>query len=369
MSLSYHLPNISGIGVYVKNLSEGLVQKGHEVTVLTSQHKKNLKRKEKIKGVNIERVPISLQLGKGPIMLKFPFIGFSEVRKADVVHVHLPQFEAIFLSIWAKILGKKLIVTSHTDLSLWAGILNIISFVIVNISHFFTFLLADKISTYTKDYAENSYINKYFLSKIEPIYPPIKMPKPKTEYKIDIDQSYYTIGFVGRIAKQKGLHFLLKSIDYLKHNLDKNFKIVLIGPSKEVIGEDHISQMQELIEKYEEYLLFTGKIDFENISSVYSQLDLMVLPSHDRLESFGFVQVESMLEGTPVVATNLPGVRQVIKKTGMGEIAKVADPKDLAHKIELVLENSKNYEVKKSKIRKIFNVKETINEYERLYQR
>ena len=55
------------------------------------------------------------------------------------------------------------------------------------------------------------------------------------------------------------------------------------------------------------------------------------------------VQVEAMLEGTPVVATDLPGVRVPIQTTGMGEIAKIADSEDLARKIVNVLNKKKSF--------------------------
>ena len=50
-----------------------------------------------------------------------------------------------------------------------------------------------------------------------------------------------------------------------------------------------------------------------------------------------------MLEGTPVVATDLPGVRVPIQTTGMGEIAKIADSEDLARKIVNVLNKKKSF--------------------------
>lgn len=55
------------------------------------------------------------------------------------------------------------------------------------------------------------------------------------------------------------------------------------------------------------------------------------------------VQVEAMLCGTPVVASDLPGMRTIVQKTGMGEIAKRNDYIDLAEKIEMALDNPHDY--------------------------
>ena len=52
-----------------------------------------------------------------------------------------------------------------------------------------------------------------------------------------------------------------------------------------------------------------------------------MLPSLNSTESWGIVQVESMSCGTPVVATDLPGVRMPVKMTGMGRIVPPRTPR------------------------------------------
>lgn len=51
------------------------------------------------------------------------------------------------------------------------------------------------------------------------------------------------------------------------------------------------------------------------------------------------VQMEALISGTPVVATDLPGVRQPVLSTGMGEIVSPRDSKALAESIVRVLES------------------------------
>ena len=57
----------------------------------------------------------------------------------------------------------------------------------------------------------------------------------------------------------------------------------------------------------------------------YAACDVLVVPSLNSTESFGLVQVEAMLCGTPSIASNLPGVRQPPLMTGMGEVAAIGD--------------------------------------------
>ena len=127
VSLTYYLPNISGVTLYAERLVKGLVKRGYQVTVLTSGHQKELPREEFKNGVRIWREKVHFRLGKGVFMLGLPWTAWREVRRHDVVNCHLPQFESFLLAIIAKIQGKKLVLTHHTDLSGWSGFLNRLS--------------------------------------------------------------------------------------------------------------------------------------------------------------------------------------------------------------------------------------------------
>lgn len=370
ISLSYYYPNISGVSIYAKNLAEELAKKDHEVTILTSQHSKNLPLKETINGVEIIRVPITFQIGKGALMFLLPFIAFRYIKNTDIVNCHLPQFESFLIVFLAKFFRKKVILTHHTDLSGWKGIINRISESLVFVSQLIAGYLTDSIITYTKDYADYSSYLKHFTHKTIYAYPLMKIFPVDKHYrevlKKKIGDLPILIGFSGRIAKQKGLEVLFNAVPFLEQKL-KKFKIVFAGPYKEVIGENHVHDLKDEIKKYNDKIVFLGLVPNEKMSSFYSLLNCLVLPSDDRLESFGFVQVEAMLSGIPVVASNLPGVRIPIKKTGMGELVSVKDSKALAYAIIKILKNRKKYLKPKKDILKIFNFNDTIAQYEKLF--
>ena len=94
---------------------------------------------------------------------------------------------------------------------------------------------------------------------------------------------------------------------------------------------------------------------------------MLVLPSINSTESFGLCQVEAMLCGVPSVASNLPGVRQPVRLTGMGEIAQIADAADLARQLLRVLESPETYRRERRAIRQTFALEATVSEYERIY--
>lgn len=70
----------------------------------------------------------------------------------------------------------------------------------------------------------------------------------------------------------------------------------------------------------------------------FAACDLLVFSSLNATESFGIVQIEALSQGTPVVASDLPGVRQPVFRTGIGRIVPVRDAESLAEGIISVLE-------------------------------
>ena len=78
------------------------------------------------------------------------------------------------------------------------------------------------------------------------------------------------------------------------------------------------------------------------------------------------VQVDAMLSGTPVIASDIPGVRVPINLTKMGLFVKPGSSKDLANKIIKILQNPKKFRENTKKAKIIFNAKKTYKFYEKL---
>jgi len=78
------------------------------------------------------------------------------------------------------------------------------------------------------------------------------------------------------------------------------------------------------------------------------------------------VQVEAMLSGTPVVATDIPGAREVVQRTGMGRLCRPRDPEHLAATLLEVLGNRAQYLKPREHIRAIYDPDQSIGEYETL---
>ena len=68
------------------------------------------------------------------------------------------------------------------------------------------------------------------------------------------------------------------------------------------------------------------------------QIDLLVLPSS--AEGFGLVLIEAMAASIPVIGTNAPGIRDVVKNGETGLLVPVGSPQELAEAIRRVMEDS-----------------------------
>ena len=85
----------------------------------------------------------------------------------------------------------------------------------------------------------------------------------------------------------------------------------------------------------------TGYLSDEDFLAFFAACDVLVFSSLNSTESFGIVQIEALSQGTPIVASDLPGVRQPVLKTGMGRIVPIRDGEALAAAIVDVLREKK----------------------------
>ena len=121
IALTYYRPHYSGLTLYAEREARALAARGHQVTILTSRFDDQLPAREITDGVEIVRPKVRLRVSKGVIMPSLPVIAWSLIRKADVVHLHVPQLDAALIAIMARLAGKPVVLTYHCDLLLPGG--------------------------------------------------------------------------------------------------------------------------------------------------------------------------------------------------------------------------------------------------------
>jgi glycosyltransferase involved in cell wall biosynthesis len=375
-------PYKGGISNIAYEHALGLSKLGHQVEVFTplyNQKDQNLTATD----FKIRRLVTLGKIGNGAFLPQL----FWAVKNFDLVHLHYPFFggaEVVWLAkLWR---GKKmkLVVSYHMDVV--GGIF---------MRWFFKFhskfimpriiKVADKIIISSKDYIETSAIKEIFASfpeKFEIIPPAVDLEKfypSKKEksllYKYSINEQFdRVLLFVGALDKAhyfKGIQFLINSFYILDYSgsQDALYRIKLL-----IVGEGNLKKTyQNQVAKagVQDKIIFADQVSDADLPNYYNLADVIILPSIDRSEAFGITLIEAMACAKPVVASNLPGVRNVIDDGINGYIFDVKQEGDLANRVNKLFSDNqlrdKMGQAGRAKVEKLFNQEILVQKLERLY--
>ena len=368
--LTYYYPHWTGLTAYAQRLAEGLAKRGHQLTVLTAQYRRDLPRRERHNGVDIVRLPTMGRLSRGVLMPGFPRAAGHLVRQHDVVQLHTPLLESALVAWSARRAGKGVLFTNHGDLVMPAGIFN--QFVQFAVRGMMAQALrwCDAASVHSRDYGENSSFLRPFLHKTHFIYPPIEIPHPVPEQvramrrRLGLD-GRKVVGFAGRFVEEKGFDYLLQAMPLVAERIP-TVTFAYAG-ERNVVYEDFYGRCQHLVDANAQRLLFLGLLtDRQELANFLGLCDVFALPS--RTDCFPSVQIEAMLCGTPAVTSDIPGAREAVRVTGMGRLVRPCDPQALAEGLIEVLKAPEAYRRTYEQIRSVFDSERTVAEYERLLQ-
>ncbi len=366
--LTYYWPHRTGLTLHVQYVAEALAARGHKVTVLTSHFLDSLPRDQMLNGVRVVRLRSVLRVSRGQIMPGMPLAAYRLLKQHDVVSLHSPMLETPLLAGLARRLKKGVVITHHGDLTLPAGLLN--RFIEMAIRRLFAMAArkADHVIAYSDDYAEHSSYISPFISKTTAVYPPIRIPEPRPDARERLRAQLGVgdkplIGYSGRFVEEKRPDLILRALTHLD-TLLPDAHVAFAG--QYIMPYERFYQRSlPLIERNQERVHLLGLIeDAQELADFYAACDVLVLPS--RSECFGLVQVESMLCGTPVVVSDIPGAREPVRVSGMGRVVRERDTLALAEAIADVVCNREKYVKPRAEIAEIFNFERTVDSYEAL---
>jgi glycosyltransferase involved in cell wall biosynthesis len=331
IGLTYYRPHTSGLTIYAERLAHGLARLGHEVTVMTSRFDPATPLEEVVEGVRVVRVPVAFRVSKGVIMPTIGFVAWREVLANEIVCLHLPQFDAAGVSGRGRLLGKPTTLTYHCDLKLPFGPFSGLVNKVVDVANLMSGYFADRVVAYTDDFATHSPFLSRFKQKVEVIPPPVEMAVASEEEirefarRHQLEGNRPVVGMAARLAAEKGVEVLLGALPLVMERYPEA-RVLFAGQHEDVVGEERYARrLAPLFERYRDRWTFLGVLTPQEMAAFYPNLDMIVVPSLNSTESFGLVQVEAMLCGTPSIASDLPGVRQPVEQSGMGEVVPIGD--------------------------------------------
>jgi glycosyltransferase involved in cell wall biosynthesis/ubiquinone/menaquinone biosynthesis C-methylase UbiE len=368
--LTFYHPHWTGLTAYAKRIAEGLVARGHTVTVLTSQHKPDLPREELINGVRVVRVPYVARVSRTVLMPSFPSEAARLIAEHDLVHVHTPMPETMLITGLARALGKASLVTHQGDVVMPAGLVNSAIQRAMDSTMTAGMQLADRVVVHSADYGRHSRFLAPIAAKLDAIYPPADIPRPDPE-RIEAWRAEHglqgkrLIGFAGRFVEEKGFDFLLQAIPLVRAHIPEAH-FVYAGETN-VVYEPFFERWRHLFEQQREAITTLGLIlDKQRMAEFYAMCDLFVLPS--RSDCFPSVQIEALLCGTPLVTADIPGAREVVQVTGMGRLVRARDPQALAQGLIDALQQPLP-RPQPAEVRQFFSTERSLDQYEQLMER
>jgi len=322
-----YAPLIGGYETQVGLLAESL-PKIFKVQVLTFRLVKSPYR-ESFNGVEVHRV--SPQLVFFRIPLSTNFLRILKRLNFDVLHAHgavpLISDASILYAISRK---KKTVYTHHfdgnvQDSKMFNRLADFYNLTLGRLSA----KLSDAVVTTSRSYAETSEAIRPYLNKVTVIpcsvdtdvfrpQPESKVKRLKEKLRLSKER---VILFVGRIVPYKGIEFLIKAFERVEKDLEGEFHLIIIGKGEGKKITDSSSYYHKILSSVEKSRIksrvhFISWVSKEELPVYYSLADVVVLPSVMRGEAFGTALVEALACGTPVVASDIPGVKDVLKGNG-----------------------------------------------------
>lgn len=325
-------PYPGGIGRVAYEIAIRQAQ-NHQVEVFTPLYK-DVQLADGVTNLTVNYIASPWQVGKAQIV---PSI-VSKLKDFDIVHLHYPWFGAHeFLHALNN--KTKLVITYHMEAksSGWKQIF-------FNIDQWlFARRLArraDCLLVATEDYLQNvaqphfGQANKWQVLPfgVDSSYS-FQPPLVELRKKLLLNNTDRVLIFVGVLDKAhefKGLSVLLQALKMVNTS---GLKLVVVGEGD--MKQFYIKMASDL--GIQDLVKFVGYVPEVDLPSYYNLAETLVFPSVSVAEAFGLVALQAMASGLPVIASDLPGVRQVVQNNISGLLVKPNNINDLAAAINKLL--------------------------------
>ncbi|MFH5800274.1 glycosyltransferase family 4 protein [Haladaptatus sp. CMAA 1911] len=340
----YH-PFIGGVEEYVATLSNQLVARGHDVTVLCARSDAKTPVEEVRDGVRIRRLPVAGYLANTPLTPRFPRAAYDELERADVVHTHMPTpWSADWSALVGAVTRTPTVLTYHNNV-IGTGLASVAATAYNGIPLPMTLRLTDTVITTQRSYVRRARPLQSVRSKVECIPNGVDVrrfrPMPVSadaKRSLGVASDRATILFLSALDeyhRYKGLDVLLAAMASLAETMRT--------PPQLVVGGDGVlkGEYEALARRLGvgDHVRFVGRIPDSQLVTAYNAADAFVLPSTDPdQEGFGLVLLEALSTGTPVVSTDIVGVATDVEAENVGRVVARDDVDALAEGIRDVLE-------------------------------
>lgn len=348
MSSCYALDETDRHASFLVESNRYLTQRGVQVSVFAPSY--HGLRSHKVNGVEVRRFRYCLRrwenlthMEGAPSRVKNPFYlvvaalyivsglvqsaWYCRRKKFDIIHVHWPFPHAIWGYAASRLTGAPMVITFHG-----AEILLCKKFFFVK--YFLRHAMRNAAAVICNSSFTAQRVRELGVeTPIEII--PFGTTIAERHVSKETNKPVKDILFAGRLIERKGVEYLLRATPAILERMPVHVHIVGPGPIRE--------QLERVAAELgiAEHVTFHGLVSNEILSDLYAQADVFVLPAvvdkRGDTEGLGVVLVEAMTHRTPVVASNVGGIVDVIKHEETGLLVNERAPAELADAIVRIL--------------------------------
>nr|WP_318379020.1 glycosyltransferase [uncultured Enterobacter sp.] len=357
----YYKPYSGGIEQVVADISEGCLLKGIESSVLAVNHSADSYDYD-FNGVHVYGCKSDYHYASADISLSYILKLRKIIDDFDVIHVHLPNPLASLALLFARHKNKKIVVHWHSDIVKQKKLK-----VLYQPLQQWLLKRADAIITTSPVYAEHSIDLMPFRNKIKVI--PIGINSENYQVNDDIVQQIKArypgkkiIFSLGRLVYYKGFEYLVEAAKYLSDEY-----VILIGGN----GEEK-NKLINLIQQnnLQDKVKLLGFVKDEELPSYFASCDIFCLPSIEKSEAFGVVQLEAFLFNVPVVSCDIKGsgVGWVNKNTVSGLVVPPKNPEAIAEAFKYIVQHPDDFAGVNQYFKKNFHAEVMVDNTAQLYK-
>jgi glycosyltransferase involved in cell wall biosynthesis len=329
-------PYRGGTGNVCYHNARELARRGHEVHAFTAAHSGAAAR-EYDDGVFVHRLQPLVQIGNAPVL---PGL-LSALRGFDIIHLHYPFIlGAEMVRLAALLYRAPLVISFHNDL-IGDGVRARVFACYQALSARMAVRGAASLCAVSLDHFRSSRLRRALAEGQPPV---VALPN-------GVDTEHFCpSGTTGQVRARYGipaearLALFVAALDRAHHfkGFDRLLKAFQRLPADIwllVAGDGDLRQAYETQARelgIASRIVFAGAVDHGDAPSFFREADATVLPSSPP-ESFGLVLIESLACGTPVIASDIPGVRTVVSHGMDGLLSEHGSVTSLTSALETLL--------------------------------
>jgi glycosyltransferase involved in cell wall biosynthesis len=339
---AFYPPSLGGIQLFVQSLSKSLVEIGHQVDVLTINTEYVVPEEITPHGIRIQRCKQDFNYHRGLFSLEF-FFRMLASRAYDIFHIHVPFPYGLEVAVLSSKLSGIPIVATHHGQGLHGNIMyTAIAGSYSIFSRVISFRLLNTIVFLTRSYAQSIWLPNGLRQKIrivptgadlDTFLPARNGYQIRKKYAVpESSPLLIFVGHLGKTNRYKGIDILIKALNKVLKEVE-DVKLLIIG------GGDWLPELKSLSRKLnlEDAIIFAGPVENQFLPDYYAAADVFVLPSLRGPENSPVVLFEAMASGLPAIASDLPGVNEIVRQEETGVLVEPRNTLELSAAIVRVL--------------------------------